>query len=317
MSHINERDAEAAVNLSNLDLNLLVSLDVLLEERSVTRAAARLGLSQPALSGALARLRRHFDDPLLVRSGNTSELSPLAEALRLRTSHALNEVERVFASEAVFNPATSRRTFTLQVSDYAMAVIGPRVAQVLGEQAPGVVLRFESQSSTAMNSTTDWLRGVDGMILPRGFVFGLPAIDLFADEWVCVVDQDNNAVGDVLTMTDVAEMPWVLTYHGPTRFLAAVRQLEQLGIEPRVEAVVESFLALPFYITGTRRLGLIQRHLAEMLASGNRLRVLACPWGVVPVVETLWWHPLHTRDPGHAWLRSVLTETTQHLNRRT
>jgi hypothetical protein len=120
-------------------LNLLV----LLEERSATRAAARLGLSQPALSAALARLRRHFDDPLLIRSGNTSELSPLAQTLRLRTSHAL----------------------------------------------------------------------------ARGFVFNLPSIDLFTDEWVCVADQDNDAVGDALTMADVAEMPWVLTYHGPTRFL--------------------------------------------------------------------------------------------------
>ncbi|MFD2415798.1 LysR family transcriptional regulator [Amycolatopsis pigmentata] len=316
MSHINERDVEAAVKLSNLDLNLLVSLDMLLEERSVTRAAARLGLSQPALSGALARLRRHFDDPLLVRSGNKSELSPLAQALRLRTSYALNEVERVFASEAVFDPATSQRTFTVQASDYAMAVLGPRVAQVLADRAPDVMLRFEGHSSTATDSPTDWLRGVDGMILPRGFVFDLPSSDLFTDEWVCVADQDNGAVGDALTMTDVAEMPWVLTYHGPTRFLSAVRQLEQLGIEPRVQAVVESFLALPFYIAGTNRLGLVQRHLADVLAPGNRLRVLACPWDVVPVVETLWWHPLHTRDPGHAWLRSVLTETSRHLSRR-
>ncbi|WP_346054280.1 MULTISPECIES: LysR family transcriptional regulator [Amycolatopsis] len=304
------------MKLSNLDLNLLVSLDVLLEERSVTRAAARLGLSQPALSGALARLRRHFDDPLLVRSGNTSELSPLAQALRLRTSHALNEVERVFASEAVFDPATSKRTFTVQASDYAMAVIGPRVAQVLAEQAPEVMLRFEAHPATLAGDPADWLRGVDGMILPRGFVFDVPSIALFTDEWVCVADEDNDAVGDVLTMTDVAEMPWVLTYHGPTRFLSAVRQLEQLGIEPKVQAVVESFLVLPLYIVGTRRLGLVQRHLADILAARGGLRVLPCPWDVVPVVETLWWHPLHTRDLGHAWLRSVLVETTRSLARQ-
>ncbi|SHH39123.1 DNA-binding transcriptional regulator, LysR family [Streptomyces sp. 3214.6] len=317
MSHINESDAGVAVKLSNLDLNLLVSLDVLLEERSVTRAAARLGLSQPALSGALARLRRHFDDPLLVRSGNTSELSPLAQALRLRTAHALKEVERVFASEAVFDPATSTRTFTLHASDYAMAVLGPRVAQVLEDRAPGVMLRFENHPNTVTDSPTDWLRGMDGMIVPRGYVFDLPSSDLFTDEWVCVVDQDNDAVGAALTMTDVTELPWVLTHHGPTRFLSAVRQLEQLGIEPRVQAVVESFLALPFYIVGTRRLGLIQRHLADILAARHRLRVLACPWDVVPVVQALWWHPLQTREPGHAWLRSVLTDTSRHLDRRT
>lgn len=302
------------MNLASLDLNLLVPLDVLLEERSVTRAAARLGRSQPALSAALARLRRHFDDPLLVRTGNTSELSPLAHTLRGRTSHALDEVERVFASRSEFDPASSQRTFTVQTSDYAMAVLGPRVARLVAERAPGVSLRFENHSTDVIaDNHTDWLRGIDGMILPRGFVFEMPSLDLFTDEWVCLADGGNTAVGDELTMSDVAGMPWVLTYHGPTRFIAAVRQLQLLGIEPRVEAVVESFLALPFYLAGTSRLALVQRHLAHALAASADLRVLDCPWDVVPIAETLWWHPVHTYDPDHVWLRGVLGDAARQL----
>lgn len=305
---------EGVVNLAGLDLNLLVPLDVLLEERSVTRAAARLGLSQPALSAALGRLRRHFGDPLLVRSGNTYELSPLARTLRGRASRALDEVERVFTSRAEFDPATSRRTFTVQTSDYAMAVLGSRVARIVAERAPGVRIRFQNHSVVVNGDmSTDWLRAVDGMILPRGFVFDLPSVGLFTDEWVCLTDRGNPEIGDSLTMDDVVRLPWVLTYHDPSRFIAAVRQLQLQGVEPRVEAVVESFLALPFYLAGTSRLTMVQPHLARALATNGALRVLACPWNVVPIAETLWWHPVHTYDHDHVWFRELLGEAAGEL----
>src|SRR5829696_6453088 len=112
------------MNLSNLDLNLLVPLDALLRERSVTRAAASLGLSQPSLSSSLARLRRHFQDELLTRVGNSYELTPVAVQLRKRTEAALVGVERAFATEPGFDPATSQREYRIVASDYPMAVLG-------------------------------------------------------------------------------------------------------------------------------------------------------------------------------------------------
>ena len=113
-----------AVNLASLDLNLLVSLDALLQERSVTRAAARMGLSQPALSASLARLRRHFGDELLSRAGNEYRLTPLAVQLRDLARLALTGVERVFTAQTEFDPASSTREFSLLVSDYVVAVLG-------------------------------------------------------------------------------------------------------------------------------------------------------------------------------------------------
>jgi DNA-binding transcriptional LysR family regulator len=104
------------VNLGNLDLNLLVSLDALLEQRSVTRAAEQMGLSQPALSASLARLRRHFGDELLSRVGNTYRLTPLAVQLRPRVRLALDGVERVFSAQPDFDPAESTREFSVLVS---------------------------------------------------------------------------------------------------------------------------------------------------------------------------------------------------------
>ncbi len=303
------------MHLSSLDLNLLVPLDVLLEERSVTRAAARLGLSQPALSGALARLRRHFDDPLLARSGNGYELTPLAVQLRRRTGVALDGVERVFASEPEFDPATSRRTFTVLASDYPMAVLGPRVAALARQQAPEVTLRLEQHSPAVIDAGLEALRSVDGLLLPHGVLFDPPSVDLFTDTWVVLADGASDAVGDVLTMADAARLPWVFTYNSPAAFTGAGRQLQLLGAAPRVHVVVESFLALPFYVVGTDRLALVQRHLATHLARDERLRVMDCPWDVVPLVEALWWHPMHTEDPEHVWLRGLLTRAGRELQR--
>ena len=112
----------------DLDLNLLVSLDALLPERSVSRAAARLGRSQPSLSESLARLRRHFRDDLLARVGNHYELTPLAAQLAEQTTSALAAVARVFASEPDFDPAIAEREFTVLISDYAITVLGPELA---------------------------------------------------------------------------------------------------------------------------------------------------------------------------------------------
>src|SRR5437763_10872301 len=118
MTVISGVDNVPAVNLASLDLNLLVSLDALLQERSVTKAAARMGLSQPALSASLARLRRHFGDELLTRVGNEYRLTPLAVQLRELSRLALTGIERVFDAQPAFDPASSTREFHLLVSDY-------------------------------------------------------------------------------------------------------------------------------------------------------------------------------------------------------
>src|SRR5438270_4095952 len=124
------------VSLPNLDLNLLLSLDALLEQRGVTRAAQQLGLSQPALSASLARLRRHFGDELLTRVGNEYRLTPLAAHLKPRVRLALEGVERVFTAQPEFDPAQSTREFSVFMSDYAAAVLGSPLAELLGEEAP-------------------------------------------------------------------------------------------------------------------------------------------------------------------------------------
>jgi DNA-binding transcriptional LysR family regulator len=294
--------------LVNLDLNLLVTLDVLLRERNVTRAAEQLGASQPAVSAALARLRRHFGDELLDRVGNRYQLTPLAVQLAERTAPALAGVRRVFDVSAEFDPSAVEREFTIVTSDYAAAMLGPIVSRMTAERAPGIRLRLQQTSPHAVDHAVDTLRAVDGIIVPHGFLGDTPYTDLYEDRWVCIVARGNQAVGAGLTLGQLGELPWVVLYNLPTAFAPAAQQLRMIGVEPRVEVVVDGFLPMPFLVAGTNRVALRQEQLARRIAAVADIRVLPCPFDVVPLAEAFWWHPMYRADPAHKWLRAVLTE---------
>ncbi|MET0714717.1 MAG: LysR family transcriptional regulator [Mycetocola sp.] len=294
--------------LSRLDLNLLVALDALLTERSVTRAAERLHLSQPALSASLARLRTHFNDPILARRGNTYELTPFALRLAEHTTTALEAARRVFESQATWTPTESVREFAIYGSDYGFVTIGTAVAELAAQRAPGVRFRFMLHNPSIVEDAPNRLRSADGMVIPHGYMTDLPYTDLWHDDWVAVVADTNPLVGEQLTMQDVAELPWVMTYQSRSAFTSAARQIQQLGIEPHVGVVVESFLSLPYFVAGTGRIGLIQASLAPAVLRLGGIRIVPLPFAATPLSNALWWHPVHGRDPEHLWMRGLFEE---------
>ncbi|GAA0461289.1 LysR family transcriptional regulator [Streptomyces stramineus] len=292
------------MNLSRLDLNLVVALRALLDERNVTRAGARVGLSQPAMSAALSRLRRHFGDELLTRVGNAYELTPLGVVLRDRSATACDLLDRVFTSQAVFDPAAETREFTLLGSDYGAALFGAALSRVLHEEAPGVRVTFQQSGPAVVENTATVLSSVDGLLMPHGIIDGFPSVELFQDRWVCIVADDHPDVGDALTLDDLARLPWAV-YQRPYDASAA-RQLGMIGVSPRVEVSVQTFQLLPYLVEGTRRVAMIQERLARRVAGLAAVRVLPCPFAAVPVQEAMWWHPVHTHDAAHMWLRGVV-----------
>jgi DNA-binding transcriptional LysR family regulator len=302
------------VELANLDFNLLRALDVLLQEKSVTRTAERLNVSQPAVSLSLAKLRRHFKDDLLQRTGNQYELTPLAVELRARTGVAMTGIRRVFEAQPEFDPASNERQFTILMADYAMAVVGGALHELTLRSAPKVTVRLEPHSEQIVERAPEVLRTVDGMIIPHGFLSNLPYQNLFDDGWVCLVAKSNRRVGRELTMEHLSELPWAFTYLSQTAFTPAARQLQLLGIEPHVQLVVASFLALPFVIAGTDRIALVQARLARELTAYPDVRALPCPFDALPITEALWWHPMYERDSGHLWLRGFLAEACRKLD---
>ncbi len=299
------------MNLASLDLNLLVALDALLQQRSVTRAAAQMGLSQPALSASLARLRRHFGDELLTRVGNDYRLTPLAVQLRDLVRLALTGVEKVFTAQLGFDPASSTREFSLLISDYGIAVLGDTVATLMAEEAPHARLRLTVNTPDHVDRAQQVLLSTDLLLLPHGFVVDLPHRDLYGDQWVCVVARSNAEVGDEVTVDHLRNLPWVLSYNGPTASTPAVRRMRMLGIEPHVAVVTENFLTVPALVAGSSRIAILQRRLVDLLPLDVGIRALACPFDAGPLVEAIWWHPAFEDDPEHAWFRDLVTRAAR------
>lgn len=292
----------------DIDLNLLRALDAVLEEQSVTRAAVRLGLSQPAMSASLGKLRRHFGDELLTRVGNRYEATPLARELLEPTRTALRAVDRVFVREGVFDPASGERDFSIVMSDYCTAVLGPEIARRVHERSPRSRLYIYSLTPSLVDSAPESMRTHDLLVMPHGFLSGLSHRDIYEDEWICLVAADNEAVGEKVTIEDLSEMPWVLTYHQRTAFTTAVQQLRMEGLEPRVEIVTENYLTVASLLAGSDRVALVQERLGKLLASTGQVREVPAPFEAAPLVESMWWHPMYDDDPAHKWLREIIVE---------
>ncbi|MFD9945337.1 LysR family transcriptional regulator [Nonomuraea sp. NPDC059023] len=291
------------------DMNLIAALHALLEERSVTRAAERIGVSQPAASAMLARLRRHFGDELMSRDGNTYELTPLGAMLKQQTGSVVELSDRLFATKSRFDPAASEREFVIAISDYALAVIGPALLDALEEQAPQARLRFVPVGRIEAGENGSALRSVDGMVLPHdGAPPSIPHEELFRDEWVCVVAPDEPA-------QDLLALRWMICHHDPGIGSEVQRRLTDAGVHlNRIQ--VDSFHALPHFVSRDRRLALVPRRLAEHLGRPDRLRIVDCPVDLGTLIEMFWWHPAHGDDAGHVWLRHVIRDTSQRLDQR-
>jgi DNA-binding transcriptional LysR family regulator len=291
---------------ASIDLNLLAALDALLAERNVTRAGRRLGLSQPAMSDALARLRRHFGDQLLVRRGNNYELTPLGAGLRASTAAAMQLVEQTFTAGQGFDPQRCEREFVLLTSDYAAAVLGPALLRALRQASPVARLRLDQLPPDGPAAGPgDRTQAPDGLVLPQSLApAGMPGTTLFADRWVCLAAAENPAVAGGLSVETLAALPWVVQLQTRTEH-PVLSHLRARGLQPEARVSAAGFHVLPELVRGSDHLCLIQERLARRVA-GPGLRILEVPFDLPPVVETLWWDPAQTHDPSHRWLRDIV-----------
>ena len=291
------------MNLAGVDLNLLVSLRALLQERNVTRAAAVVGLSQPAMSNALARLRRQFGDDLLVREGRGLVLTPVARELQHAVEPALGMVERALRIQASFDPATAAQHFRIAASDYGMTVLGERL-RGLHRTAPGVTLDLVQIDSGFVRDSETVMRRADLLLAPRAFLSGYPNEELSSERWVAVVDADHG--GESLAEADLQGRSLVGLFHDLGSGAHIERLLTVRGITASGAVNAESFSAVPALVEGTDRVGFLPAGLARRLQPGYRIRALEVPFLGEPLVECLYWHRSAQRDPAHQWLRGLL-----------
>lgn len=301
------------MNPATVDLNLLRALRALLEERTVTGAAERMGVSQPSMSASLARLRRHFDDELLVRSGRQHRLTPLASRLQERTQTAVRAADRVFESQPEFDRAGSQRQFHIIASDYDTSMIARYVTGFLAQEAPRTRLALTTVTTRHVEGCPETLLDCDLLMLPHGMITGVAHQDLFQDEWQCIVAADNPILGDRVTIEQLESLPWVAAYETATSWTTVARALRTLGIDLHVQVTMQSFLAIPEVIAGTDRIAVLPGRLVERLPADAGIRALPCPFDAGPLVEAMWWHPFHDNDPEHEFLRDMVMRATTPL----
>ena len=301
------------MHFKGLDLNLLVALDVLLRERSITRAGERLALSQPATSGALARLRDYFNDPLLVPVGRQMMLTPLAHSLVEPVSQVLQQVQATITTKARFDPAKSDRRFSIMASDYVFTVFFPAVLQRVEREAPGVTLQLRQLSP---NWHDELNRGdIDFVIIPESFSLAPhPKAPLFEDEFSCVACQTNTAVGPDLTLAQYLSAGHVvITLSGVHEPSVDEWFLQQGKHIRRVAVVAPTFALVPFLVVGTNRLATIWSRLARLSVQHYRLKILPMPVEIPAFQEVLQWPVHRDADPGTVWLRELMNDVAGSL----
>lgn len=300
--------------MKNLDLNLLPQLQVLLELRNVSRAAERLQLSQPATSAALARLRRHFDDELLVRNGRNYHLSPFAQSLVPLVDQAMEHVQRAARVRSRFDPSTSEREFIIAASDYAAVLMVRSLRGILQREAPHVVVDFVP--TPGLEGTLAEYSKIDLLVGPQGYGMPGDSKQLFRDSFVAVVDAGNPILELAsLSLDDLVSAPHAVGYFGEGISTPADKIFETRNVRRRVAAVVAGFLSLPLLVEGTDLVALVPRMLAARSQRGAEIAVLEFHQELeAELVEAMYWHPSQTEDPASVWLRSVVQRACSQLH---
>lgn len=291
-----------AMRFGRLDLNLLVALDALLTEKSVSLAADRLCLSQSATSSALGRLRDYFGDELLVVKGRHMILTARAEELIEPVRAVLEQIRSTIAIAPEFDPATADRQVRIMASDYTTQVLLAEAIAQIESVAPN--MRFEIQPMN-INPVESIERGLIDLLVTIDFAVSAdhPSQVLFEDDYVVVGDRDNPALKGDFTRETYFELGHVTARFGRAQMPAfeewfTRRQKQQR----RIEVVAPSFLTLPGLVIGTRRIATMHRRLANQVASTFPVAVRELPFAIPPIREVVQWHLTNNNDRALRWV---------------
>ncbi|HEU4405774.1 MAG TPA: LysR family transcriptional regulator [Polyangiaceae bacterium] len=293
------------------DLGLFVTLDALLQEGSVTGAARRLGLSTPAMSHALARIRERFGDPMLVRAGRRMVLTPRAEALRPAVRDLVSEAGRLLRPDGPFDARSLEQSFVVHATDHVLTVLGVALDRVARAGAPRVTLRFRpnapDDAAALREGSADLAVGIYGKLPPE-----LRSRRLFTDRLVCVVREGHPGVGKRLTAAEFARLEHVqIAPRGRPGGSEVDHELAARGLERRIARAVPYFLAGLSLVAETDYVLTVSERLARGLGPRLGLRVLEPPLPLKPYALNLLWHSRFDGDEAHRWLREAFVEAAR------
>lgn len=296
-----------------LDLNLLVALNALLTERSVTRAGERVFLSQSTMSNALARLREYFDDELLVQVGSKLELTPRAEILHEAVLDVLLRIDTSITTQPEFNPTESDREFILLISDYTMEILLPHMLALVSEQGSKVSFQLKRQTGDPARTLE---RGeADLLLIPKAYCSDdHPRELLFEEDYVCVLWKDNALAQEELTLERYIEADHAVMHpdeNTPSAFESVL--MTRSGISRHIGLSTYSFAALPSLVVGTEMIATVHARLAKRMQPLLPIALRPVPLPMPPLELAMQWHKYRSQDPALIWLRSVMHQAVERL----
>ncbi|MGM9490321.1 LysR substrate-binding domain-containing protein [Ideonella sp. YS5] len=302
------------MRFNKLDLNLLVALDVLLKERSVTRAAEMLNLSPSAMSNSLSRLREYFEDDLLVQIGRKMELTPRAERLQEAVRDVLLRIDSTIAAPPAFEPQHSDRMFRIFSSDYTQLVLGPPMLSLAAKQ--GATVRFEFAPQVDQPHRYLERGEADLLVIPTGFMSpDHPREVLYEENFVCMVWRDSAIAKGELSFERYVAADHVVMQPGSGRSDAFEGWfLKRYGITRRVGVLTYSFITLPALLVGTERVATVHERVARRLTGAWPLEIRPTPMKIDAMEQAMQWHKFRTNDPGLTWLRGLLGEAARRMD---
>ena len=290
------------MRFKGLDLNLVVALDILLQERSVSRAADRLKLSQPAVSAALARLRDYFNDELLVSIGRSMIPTAYAESLWPIARDLLAKADLLIDTSSSFDPATSQRRFRVSASDFIQTVLISPALRALHDAAPRIGMDV---GPTGPASLTQFENGeIDCIISPEQYASPAhPFRPLFADRHVVVGWRGNPAMHRPLDLDTFLALGHVAVRIGSGRELSfAEKQMLPYIDQRRIEVTSSTFSGVPLMLPQTQRIAVLQERLAASFCAAFDLVMQPLPFDMPPLCEVVQYHSSRANDAGITWL---------------
>jgi DNA-binding transcriptional LysR family regulator len=299
-------------HLRNVDLNLLRTIQPLLEERHISRAAKRSFLSQPAMSRALKRLRETFGDPLLVRSNGAYERTPRGERVLREIEAIMRRLDAVVRDEE-FTPARSHERFRVAMTDHGSAILLPPLLQRLRKEAPQceVVL-----SAVGPQTFDDVSAGrLDLNLCAEGVPPELESEMIFNLDFVCLIGSAQPVKTGRLTLKQYLQLPHVMILTGDGHQAMVDRPLATLGIKRRIALKIPFFIPAVFAIAKTDLVLTVPRTLARFAAPKAGLRMIKPPRELKPFPYFMSWHPRLTNEPAHCWLREQIRVVARTINK--
>jgi LysR family transcriptional regulator, mexEF-oprN operon transcriptional activator len=294
------------VNLSRVDLNLLVALDALLTERSVTRAAARVGLGQSAMSHNLARLRTLFGDELLTRGPEGLRPTPRALALVDPVRITLAQITALVSRDETFDARTAERLFRIGLPDSVEVRLGPALLAHLCEAAPGIRLRLYATDRLFDELDADHLDlGVGLGPLPEGQTHHKRRL-LGTDTYLCMFNADRIGISPPISLEDYVRVPHVLTSLRKDEHGVVDEALAKLGLRRTVALTTSRFMVVPFLVAGAPVVTTMPSRSARFFAASLGLSLSPAPVKLPEPSVSLVWHASYDHDPAHMWLRRTI-----------